>query len=91
MKKSPTSKNSETDWKRIDKLTDEEIDLTDIPEIDPRDFAKAMARQGLKPTERKAQITLRIDSDVIRWFKSLGRGYQTRINELLRAYMEAHK
>ena len=91
MKKSPSSKNSETDWERIDKLPEEEIDLTDIPEIDPRDFAKAVVRQGLKPTERKAQITLRIDSDVIRWFKSLGRGYQTRINELLRAYMEAHK
>jgi len=91
MKKSPSSKNSETDWERIDKMTDEEIDLTDIPEIDPRDFAKAMARQGLKPTVRKTQITLRIDSDVIRWFKSQGRGYQTRINELLRAFMEAHR
>ncbi|WP_448266426.1 BrnA antitoxin family protein [Nostoc sp. DSM 114159] len=36
-------------------------------------------------------MTLRIDSDVLEWFKSQGRGYQTQINTLLRAYMEAHR
>ena len=87
----PTSNISQTDWDRIDTMTDEEIDLTDIPEITPQAFANAVARRGLKPsTARKTQITLRIDSDVIEWFKSQGRGYQTHINELLRAYMEAN-
>ncbi|MEY2834275.1 MAG: hypothetical protein RLZZ574_3535, partial [Cyanobacteriota bacterium] len=38
----------------------------------------------------KSQVTLRIDSDVLKWFKSQGKGYQTQINSLLRAYMEAH-
>ena len=38
-----------------------------------------------------AQVTLRIDNDVLEWFKSQGRGYQTQINQLLRAYMEAHQ
>lgn len=37
------------------------------------------------------QLTLRVDSDVLDWFKARGRDYQTQINALLRAYMEAHK
>ena len=64
----------------------EEIDLSDIPEITPEQFARAIVRKGLRPVERKAQVTLRIDSDVIEWFRSRGRGYQTRINSILRAY-----
>lgn len=47
-------------------------------------------RKGLKPVARKKQITLRIDEDVIEWFKHRGPGYQTQINELLREYMKAH-
>ena len=69
----------------------EEIDLSDIPEITPEQFARAIVRKGLRPVERKAQVTLRIDSDVIEWFRSRGRGYQTRINSILRAYKQAHK
>ncbi len=67
---------------------DSEIDLSDLPEIVPEKFAKAVVRKGLKPVSKKAQITLRIDSDVLEWFKGTGKGYQTRINTLLRAYME---
>jgi uncharacterized protein (DUF4415 family) len=37
------------------------------------------------------QVTLRLDSDVLDWFKAQGRGYQTQINALLKAYMEAHQ
>ncbi len=54
-------------------------------------FAKAVVRRGLKPVPPKAQVTLRIDRDVLEWYKKQGRGYQTRINALLRAYMQAHK
>lgn len=50
-----------------------------------------LCARGLKPIPRKAQLTLRMDQDVIDFFKSQGRGYQTRISQLLRAYMEAHK
>ncbi len=80
-----------TDWDRLDTMKDEEIDLSDIPELTPEMFAKAIVRRGLKPVPRKVQLTLRVDDDVLQWFKSQGRGYQTRINSLLRAYMEAHK
>jgi uncharacterized protein (DUF4415 family) len=54
-------------------------------------FAKGLVRKGLNPVERKAQVTLRIDADVLDWFRGRGRGYQTRINSILRAYKEAHR
>ena len=78
---------SKTDWDRIDALTDGDIDLSDIAELTPEVFAKAVVRQGLLPIVPKQQITLRVDSDVVTWFRRLGKGYQTQINALLRAYM----
>lgn len=90
MSKKPISSTSETDWQRLNAMTDEEIDLSDCPEITPERFAKAVVRQGLPADKNKAQVTLRIDSEVLEWFKSQGKGYQTQINSLLRAYMEAH-
>ncbi len=90
MKKRSTTKKSETDWKRIDAMKDEDIDLSDIPEVTPEMFARAVRRRNFKPIPRKKQLTLRIDSEVVEWYKKQGRGYQTRINSLLRAYMEEH-
>lgn len=91
MKKAATSKRSQTDWKRVDALKDEDIDFSDTPEVSPEMFARALVRRGLKPTARKVQLTLRLDSDVLEWFRKQGQGYQTKINALLRAYMDAHK
>ena len=91
MKKENTLRKSQTDWNRLRAMTDSEIDLSDNPEIPPEMFARAVVRRGLKPVPRKAQLTLRLDQDVLDWFRKRGRGYQTQINALLRAYMEAHK
>ncbi len=91
MKKSATFSKSQTDWKRVDALKDKDIDFSDSREIPPEMFARAMVRRGLKPVRRKQQLTLRIDSDVVEWYKRQGQGYQTKINALLRAYMKAHK
>lgn len=91
MSNEPISSNSQTDWQRLDAMTDEDIDLSDCPEVTPELFAKAVVRPGLPTAKNKAQVTLRIDSEVLEWFKSQGRGYQTQINALLRAYMEAHR
>ncbi|MBK6431278.1 MAG: BrnA antitoxin family protein [Anaerolineae bacterium] len=85
------SKESLTDWERFDALQDEDIDLSDAPEITPELFAKAVVRRGLKPPPSKQQITIRLDEDVLGWFRAQGEGYQVRINSLLRAYMEAHQ
>ena len=90
MKKRSTLAKSQTDFARLDKMKEEDIDYSDAPEITPEMFAKAIVRRGLKPRVKK-QLTLRVDGDVLDWFKKRGRGYQTRINLLLRAYMEEHR
>jgi uncharacterized protein (DUF4415 family) len=91
MNKESILKESLTDWERLDALEDEDIDLSDVPEITPEMFAKAVVRRGLKPAPSKQQVTIRLDDDVLEWFRAQGEGYQIRINALLRAYMEAHQ
>jgi uncharacterized protein (DUF4415 family) len=56
----------------------------------PEEFAREFARTEFKAAPRKALLSLRIDADVIEWFRAQGPGYQSRMNALLRAYMEAH-
>jgi len=91
MKKKNISRKSQTDLERVDNMQDDDIDFSDNPEISPEMFAKSIVRKGLKPVARKSQVTLRIDEDVLTWFKKQGTGYQTRINLLLKAYKEAHQ
>lgn len=91
MNKKSTRGKSQTDWKRVDALKDEDIDLSDNPEVTPEMFARGVVREGLKEVPRKTQLTIRVDSDVLEWYRKQGSGYQTRINALLRAYMDAHK
>ena len=76
-----------SDLKRVDALRDEDIDYSDIPELDADFFREA--RVVLPP--RKQQLTIRLDADVLAWLKSQGKGYQSRINAVLRAYYEAHR
>jgi uncharacterized protein (DUF4415 family) len=78
-------KKSKTDWARVKAIKDKEIDYSDIPQLDKEFFKKAILWPGTKK-----QITLRLDPDVIDFFKKQGRGYQTTINTVLRKYVEAH-
>lgn len=72
-------------------MTDDDIVRDDdAPEWTPEMFARAIVKKGLKPVPRKAMLSLRVDADVLAWFRAQGEGYQTRMNALLRAYMEAH-
>ncbi|ODS22448.1 3-oxoacyl-ACP synthase [Candidatus Endobugula sertula] len=80
------NKPSKTDWKRLAEMKDDDIDTSDIPELDEAFFLHADI--NVPP---KKPVTLRLDSDVLQWFKSQGQGYQTRINKLLRNYMETHQ
>ncbi len=80
-----------TDWDRVDAMHDEDIDISEHAETTPEMFAKAVARKGLNPTGRKEQVTLRIDADVLTWFRDQGKGYQSKINVLLRAYKDMHE
>jgi len=67
-------------------MKDVDIDYSDIPKLGPDFFANAVRWPG-----PKQQITLRLDPDVLRFFRKHGRGYQTTINAVLRKYMEAHQ
>jgi len=74
-----------TDLQRLDAMRDEDIDTSDIAELDDAFFEKAT--MVWPPSKR--QLTIRLDEDVLSWLKSQGRGYQTRINRILRAAMES--
>ena len=71
----------------LDSLPNDQIDLSDMPE--KLDWSKARRGVFYRPTKR--QLTVRFDADVIEWFRLRGeRGYQTRMNAVLREYMLAH-
>lgn len=80
------SRTSKTDWDRLAKMEDKDIDTSDIPVLGEEFFRNAQVRL---PT--KQAMTIRLDSDVLEWFKAQGPGYQTRINQLLRQYMQAQE
>ena len=92
MKKGSSDRLTPAQQAEIDALAalpDDQIDTRDIPEV--RDWSGA--RRGVFFRPIKKQLTLRIDADVIAWFKSHtpnGEGYQTSINRALREYVEQH-
>ena len=78
---------SKTDWGRLRShaaVIDEEH-----PEANVRHVVRGIVRRGLEPLPPKASISLRVDQDVLEWFKAQGPGYQTRINTVLRAFRDA--
>ena len=86
-----TLPTSRTDWARVDAMRDEDIDLSDNPEITPEMVTKAVVRKGLQPVSSQIHVTLCLDRDVLAWFKAQGEEYQSRINAVLKAYKEAQE
>jgi len=76
---------SETDWERLKR--DEAAGIE--PEPDENEFEVDWSRARLVIPEPKTAVSIRLDPDVLAFFKAQGKGYQTRINAVLRAYMEA--
>jgi uncharacterized protein (DUF4415 family) len=76
---------SATDWERLATMQDADIDRSQIEELDKGFFENATLRL---PAAKKA-VFLRIDSDVLEWYRSQGPGYQTRMNAVLRMFMQA--
>ena len=72
---------------RFDNIADEEIDTSDIPEYG-EDFWKDARVEMPRP---KKAVTIRLDPEVLAWFKNQGKGYQTRINAVLKAYVKTQK
>jgi len=82
-----SSRSIKSDLAKIDSLKGEEIDYVDSPELDDSFFTRPLADWPA----RKESITIRLDSDVVERFRSQCPGYQPRINQLLRRYVEAQK
>ncbi len=70
---------------RLAKMPDSEIDFSDIPEATEKFWKNAVRNPWYRP--RKQQVTLRIDADILAWLRQQGKGYQSRLNALLRAAM----
>jgi uncharacterized protein (DUF4415 family) len=81
----------ETDYARLDAMTDDDIAqaVAEDPGAPPLDLDWTQARLTLPPG--KDVVTLRLDRDVLDWFRAQGKGYQTRINQVLRAFYEARR
>ena len=73
--------------KKIKAIKDKDINYSDISELDENFFKNAKIEIPIK----KKAISLRIDSDVLNWFKKQGEGYQTKINGILKAFMKVYK
>jgi len=80
---------SKTDWTRLESRNAKPKTTEDHPEADVRHIVRGIVRRGLQPLPSKTSISLRLDQDVLEWFKAQGAGYQTRINSVLRAFRDA--
>jgi len=90
MKKQSSSKASKTNWKRVRAIKNKDIALSaEHPEAAVKHIVRGIVRRGIKPVPPKAAVALRLDADVLSWFKAQGAGYQTRINAVLRAFRDA--
>jgi uncharacterized protein (DUF4415 family) len=87
VKRKSTSTKSKTDWARL--KSGAASGTTDHPEAQLSHIVRGVVRRGLAPVPPKASISLRVDQDVLEWFKAQGPGYQTRINTVLRAFRDA--
>lgn len=88
---------SRTNWERLDSLSDEEIDTSDIPPLTDEDFAlstwrfPASSRSATSDPVHAVMIEVAVDEDILAWFQSQGQDYQQRIRAALRLYAEAHQ
>lgn len=87
MNASNMNKPSETDWARVDAMTDDMIDTSDIPPLTEEFFKTATLRMP----RSSVPITVHVEPEVLEWFRAQGEDYSLRIAAALRIYAEAHK
>ena len=75
----------------LERLPDDRIDLIDIPEITDVDWKKGPIFVGLHYRPGKKSVTIRLDDDMLKWFKKQGKGWQTKMNWVLRLYFASHR
>ena len=81
------TKKRKAELKKLASMPDEVIDTSDIHET--TEWNRAVVGKFYRPI--KKQVTLRLDADMLEWFKTQGGKYQTHINQVLRRYMETHR
>jgi len=79
------SASTKTDYKRLADLADDDIDYSDIAMSDEEFWKDA---EVVFPS-KKIHLSIRLDDDIVTWFKRFGRGYQTKINSVLRSYISS--
>jgi uncharacterized protein (DUF4415 family) len=89
VKKRPSSKASRTDLEYLRNRRAYGRPTEEHPELQLNDVVRGIVRRGLKQAQPKSSISLRVDADVLDWFKSQGEGYQTRMNAVLKAFRDA--
>lgn len=82
---------SRTDWAHVDEMTEEELEAAIASDPDEAGWEVDWSTLQVGIPGPKEQITLRLDQDVVEWFKGTGKGYQTRMNAVLKSYVEAQK
>ncbi len=94
VRRTPSSRRrGKTDWTRVDAMSDREIEHA--AKADP-DVAPILDKEWFRTAklvlpERKVPISLRMDREVVEWFKAHGQRYQSRMNAVLKAYVQAHR
>ena len=88
MKRLDTSKKDETDYARLEAMTDDDIDFSDIPPVTDEMFARAVVRPGLSVTHPREEFTVKLDRDLAKWYREMGPGSSGIINFVLRRYMQ---
>jgi uncharacterized protein (DUF4415 family) len=88
MKGGVMNNTSRTDWARIDAMTDDDIDTSDIPPLTEKFFSKAKLRM---PSSPLTTVAVRVDSETLTWFQSKGEEAEQHMAAALRIYAEAQK
>jgi uncharacterized protein (DUF4415 family) len=90
MKRKSSSPKSKTNFPRVKSTKSRDVLLSaEHPEADLKHILGGIVRRGLKVVPPKASISLRVDADVLEWFRASGSGYQSRMNAVLRAFRDA--
>lgn len=87
MNENTMNNTSQTDWARIDAMSDEDIDTSDIPPLTEAFFAKAQLRQP----QKKITTSVQLDPETFAWFQEQGDSAQQQMAIALKIYAEAHK
>lgn len=86
MNEQNSRRTSQTDWERLARMTDDEIDYSDIPALDDSFFENATLR-----SQRKQRISLQVDADIIAWFAEQNQNYKQQMSLILKQYVEQQR